>query len=363
MDYRALLVPTSYPTSIPSDYSLEERLRQIKTLHIFNENVNELTPNLHYRVDFNREEEGEPLALFLTLGPYFPREPPEIYLSPAPTHHPWTDTFGRVVRAPGLLAYNGQHTDLGRLVQAIKRQFQLTPLTIVSSTPNENGQNNYTNSSTTPAPPLPSSIRSPPNTTATKNSFYTTRPFPPPLQEDSSSSVYFPELAHLSIDKLKELDSDPTSLKYFYKTECDTRRGFIERHDEELSSLRTELKHLETNNSTAAKTLESETSELRAKKGDLESFKSKLISETERFVALKKEIGGLPEVCDKFRKASHQREDESDRIAEQFLDGEFQNIDAFLKEYLPLRNEYHKRKSQSEKLGERLRKKSTHFPF
>eukprot|EP00096_Caligus_rogercresseyi_P003078 TRINITY_DN1562_c0_g1_i1.p1 TRINITY_DN1562_c0_g1~~TRINITY_DN1562_c0_g1_i1.p1 ORF type:complete len:349 (+),score=119.36 TRINITY_DN1562_c0_g1_i1:32-1078(+) len=348
MDYRSSILPqqpSGYPASNPGvpcfDSSLGERARQIKTLRVFNENVSELRSNAQYRVDFEGQG-GVALALILNLGPYFPREPPEIYLSPVPQHHPWTDPSGRVIAAPGLMAYNARHTDLGRLVGAIKRQFQLTPVLTSSS-----------NGLSTPSPPYP----------------HPQGLLPPsqPLEDNkinhSPPSLSFPELSGLSNERLQELSSDPESLATFLKTESPTVAHYLSAHKSERDSLRGEIETASETLSGLSEELQGLSQTLASRESTWESLKSELISSTEAYVSAKGSTEEcLRHACDKFRRSAAEREESSDKLAESFLDGESEGgVEGFLKDYFALRKEYHLRKAQGEKLSEVLRRRKSHF--
>ncbi|CAH1642245.1 unnamed protein product [Spodoptera littoralis] len=108
---------------LPRQYYSEQdiRKRQIDTLKIFNDHVTEVNENSEYRVEFVAD--GKNMSLLVILGPDFPNEKPSIFVNP-PIPHPWIgENSNKVVGAPGLVNYT-LHSDLGRVVQAIIREFQ-----------------------------------------------------------------------------------------------------------------------------------------------------------------------------------------------------------------------------------------------
>lgn len=108
---------------LPWNYYSEQdtRKRQIDTLKVFNDNVTEISENSEYRVDFVAGNKN--MSLNVVLGPEFPNEKPLIYVNP-PAAHPWVlENSNQVTGAPGLLNFT-VHSDLGRVVQAIIREFQ-----------------------------------------------------------------------------------------------------------------------------------------------------------------------------------------------------------------------------------------------
>ncbi|CAG9135153.1 unnamed protein product [Plutella xylostella] len=165
------------------------RKRQIDTLKIFNDNVTEISANEEYRVDFNAD--GRSMSLSIILTPEFPSEKPVIFVNPA-FPHPWiAENSNQVLGAPGLLNYT-QHSDLGRVVQAIIREFQKS------------------------APRMPS------NEEETTNEHQHTA---------STVPLMFPELQNLTIEELQEilenqdlqdqfLESDPQLLQLDLETEA-----------------------------------------------------------------------------------------------------------------------------------------------
>lgn len=111
------------PIMLPRPYYTEQdaRKRQIDTLKIFNEHVVEINENSEYCIEFHAS--GTNMSLNVILGPEFPTEKPTIYVNP-PIVHAWVgENSNQVVGAPGLINYT-QHSDLGRVVQAIIREFQ-----------------------------------------------------------------------------------------------------------------------------------------------------------------------------------------------------------------------------------------------
>ncbi|XP_058805587.1 vacuolar protein sorting-associated protein 37A [Phymastichus coffea] len=100
-----------------------KRKRQIDTLKIFNDNVLELQQDVEYQVLFNAGERC--MAIMVSLSPDFPLEKPVLRVSP-PIKHKWCNEHSEITSAPGLLNFT-VHSDLGRVVQAIIREFSKNP--------------------------------------------------------------------------------------------------------------------------------------------------------------------------------------------------------------------------------------------
>nr|XP_050853392.1 vacuolar protein sorting-associated protein 37A isoform X2 [Vespula vulgaris] len=104
-----------------------KRKRQIDTLKIFNDNVAELREDVEYQVQFNAGERR--MAIMVSLSPEFPLEKPVLRVSP-PINHPWCNEHSEIISAPGLLNFT-VHSDLGRVVQAIIREFSKNPPQVI----------------------------------------------------------------------------------------------------------------------------------------------------------------------------------------------------------------------------------------
>ncbi|KAJ8667493.1 hypothetical protein QAD02_009156 [Eretmocerus hayati] len=106
-----------------NENAASKRKRQIDTLKIFNDNVSELQEDVEYRVEFDAGNKR--MAIMVSLSPEFPLEKPVLRVSP-PIIHKWCNEHSEIVNAPGLLNFT-VHSDLGRVVQAIIREFSKNP--------------------------------------------------------------------------------------------------------------------------------------------------------------------------------------------------------------------------------------------
>ncbi|XP_059057746.1 vacuolar protein sorting-associated protein 37A-like [Achroia grisella] len=154
---------------LPRSYYNEQdlRKRQIDTLKIFNDHVIEIDENSEYSVEFTAD--GKNMSLNVVLSPEFPNENPSIYVNPA-VLHPWiAENSNQIVGAPGLVNYS-LHSDLGRVVQAIIREFQRS----LPKLPNDDKCNDTS-----------------------------------PQSQVSVQSLMFPELEEFNIDELQEILENP----------------------------------------------------------------------------------------------------------------------------------------------------------
>ncbi|KAK3914797.1 Vacuolar protein sorting-associated protein 37A [Frankliniella fusca] len=198
------------------DFKLK-RKRQIDTLKIFNDNVQEIQPGAEYRVEFWSDTRR--LAILVQLGPDFPLEKPILLVSPN-VAHPWVDHCGRITSAPGLINFT-QHSDLGRVVHAIVREFELRPPVWMGAESSSSTveSSNPTESSAQPAIPTMSASQ--------------------PVQQTPLPQMIFPELAELSLSELQALMDNQ-----------DRRNEFIEQSpvsqelDEQLDQLMLSIENL-----------------------------------------------------------------------------------------------------------------------
>jgi len=152
-----------------------DRRKQINTLLIFNENVSEVSPNLRYRVDFTAGSDA--LVMIIDLPPKFPapgsQNRPVIRIESSQgsgygLRHSWLDGRGNVIGAPGLNAY-GTHSELGRVVQAIKRAFEKDPPVVYGG---HQPNNSHSVSTATGAAPYGTSSTTVPPSSQTNPAMY-----------------------------------------------------------------------------------------------------------------------------------------------------------------------------------------------
>ena len=129
--------------SVPNNLA---KRKQINTLKIFNDNVIEIRQEQEYRIFFSSENSSEDrLVMVIFLPETFPlntRPVIKIFFSggghgddhhknnvdfETKMTHPWLDiNSSSVIGSPGLNTF-GVHSELGRVVQAIKREFEKNP--------------------------------------------------------------------------------------------------------------------------------------------------------------------------------------------------------------------------------------------
>lgn len=323
-------------SGLGGDPSIDRR-KQINTLLIFNENVSEIQPNLHYRVDFTSG--GRQLSLVIFLPPEFPKVRPTVLVEPRNVRHPWIREDGAVIGAPGLISF-GIHSDLGRVVQAIKRELEKNPPLFPPQHPqaSSNQGHSLVNGATPfahqqqPSQPqggvYPGAIRHPSQASN------------PTTQSPVSQESQIPELSKLKPEELQELSQNPVALKSFVRSLQNQKQ--TESINQNISAVRNQIDEL--------------LSERRRLADDIETKRGQLLQEVDRYHSLRERLqqtaSGIKEyrsrysvrnLCDLMQASSLADEEQSEKCAENFLAGHL-DVDQFLAGYVELRRSHHKKK-------------------
>ncbi|XP_039279648.1 vacuolar protein sorting-associated protein 37A [Nilaparvata lugens] len=332
-----------------------ERKKQIDTLKIFNANVSEVQEDVEYKIEFNSG--GKPLALIVKLSPEFPLEKPVLQIVPTVVHN-WVTESGLVTSAPGLLNFT-RYSDLGRVVQAIIREFELRPPPFLSDEQSpsasvqqnacsrDGGQsvggaplspNNFSYSTTPPSTYWDYTHSHGSNATAIQPNCSNATPVQPSM---------FPELSSMSTDELKRLYSS------------------VDRIDELLESTKA-VQDLDRTKDDLITKIEEVSKENLSKEPVLNKLREDILERQEVFSNLKSQFEVLnseyqkladrfsPEsICESLQAAVIKSDEKSEAVAEMFLEGEM-DVDAFLVAYENSRTVSHCRKTKEEKLSHQL---------
>ncbi|CAH0558209.1 unnamed protein product [Brassicogethes aeneus] len=305
------------------------RKSQINTLKVFNANVNEVSEGQEYQIAF--DSGCNKLILNVLLGSEFPKEKPKLKISPV-VIHPWVNAEGEITSAPGLLNFT-VHSDLGRVVQAITREFERNPPPLIGHDNKKMSPCNSVldgeHSRTSPSFPTLPVIKS----------------FSPPSHTPITSQ--FPQLNHLSIEELQ-----------FLKENADRQQEFIE----EMQCINNQQRVLDECIAQIEELAESNLS----KQQQLEDLRfgidsrieevTKLAFENERLLGIYQDLSDKyspRNIQDQLRIAASQAELEGEKIAENFLKGEM-DVDRFVNQYISTRKLCQMRKTKEEKLGHQL---------
>ncbi|KAL0279540.1 UNVERIFIED_CONTAM: hypothetical protein PYX00_001071 [Menopon gallinae] len=282
------------------------RKRQIDTLKVFNDNVTEIKEDAEYRVDFIAGD--IPMCLHISLPLEFPNEKPQIIVQP-PVQHPWVNDRAETKNAPGLLNFT-VHSDLGRVVQVIIREFQNRPPPVITM-----GHTSNPSTSGLPVPPVVCSV---------------------------------PELLTLSISELQLINEDDDYLDEFIMS-LRLYQDYSELVDRRIN----EVEAIARDNLS--------------KQGKLEKLRKKVIKRVEQAQKLKTSFDEkhkeYEKLCERYhpesirevlRLAAIQSDEESEMIAERFLNNEI-DIEQFLNQYIEKRKISQIRKTKEEKLSNQLK--------
>ncbi|XP_012156942.1 vacuolar protein sorting-associated protein 37A [Ceratitis capitata] len=327
---------TAQPPQHMQCNNLDFRKRQIDTLKVFNDNVVEVAEQEEYCIHF--ESSGRTLLLTVKLSVNFPNERPKIVISPTVQHHWVNAATGEVETAPGLLNYS-QHSDLGRVVQAIIREYERfpppfanigSPITIPTRVTNIN------NATATPTSYAAKSLDS-----SNENS---------PLDSSKSSKMNessLPNLSTLSLDELKQLDSDPQFFDDFIE-----EMSVVQHLNEELDSMISQVEIISRENESK----ETHLVELKRKLSDdvtaLKNLGEKCDQLNKKY--LKKSEEYAPQhIRELLQIAASNADSECERHVEQFLNGKI-DVQTFLNNYTHSKKISAERKAKEERLGHQL---------
>ncbi|XP_071449516.1 vacuolar protein sorting-associated protein 37A [Hetaerina americana] len=325
------------------DNSATKRKRQIDTLKVFNDNVTEVQEDVEYKVNFSAG--GQIMAIIATLPPDFPHENPILKVYP-PVNHPWVNDQGLITGAPGLLNFT-VHSDLGRVVQAIIREFEKKPPPLAMLGSQQEGYNLSQQPSSTP----PHSTSSPPPPPAP--------PSPtPPMGLLSRNSDGIPGSSRRITSLFPDLVSVPTSeLQRLWENEDRLEEAVLGLP--EILQLQATVDELMARNEEIAR-------ETLSKQPLLESLKQSVIEKLETVATLKETYESLsqkyqqisemyspPQIKEALWQAATRSDEESEHVAEEFLSGEVE-VEQFLDLYIEKRMLSHSRRIKEEKLSQQL---------
>jgi len=328
---------------IPSIFrasTYENRRRQIDTLKIFNDNVLEIQADNEYQVRFRSGRND--LTLHVYLSKDFPNDKPSLKVLPV-VLHPWVNRDGEICSAPGLLNFT-VHSDLGRVVQAIIREFVRNPPHLA-------------NNDLAASPSIP--IRNNDNSKISPT-FY--QKFSPPVQQtfqhiasNSLLNTYqpqtlaFPELASMSVEELQFLN------------ECSERREeFLDNLPQSkemkktLEDLMTQIEELVDSNLVKKEKIDELKQDVQLKVEEV----TKLAFETENL------IGAYQNLAEKYspkniknllHDAADEENNNSEKIAESFIRGDL-DVEKFVLDYVKSRSLAQVRKTKEEKLSQQLQR-------
>lgn len=291
-----------------------DRKRQINTLNIFNANVQVIKENEEYSIAFTSGQRS--ITLTVIIGADFPNEKPRIILSPA-IQHPWCNiSSGEIEKAPGLLNYT-PHSDLGRIVQAIIREFEKYPPPIVNDNTSPVANGNSGNEGAVG------------------------------LTTINTTESTIPELSKLSLDELKKLDTDPEFFDDFIE-----EMSVVQALNNELDTMINEVERISKEN----KSKENHLSDIKIKlKNDFHTLKS--LGEKYDKLNLqykeKSEEFAPQHIRELLQIAASNADSDCEKHVEHFLSGKI-DVQTFLNRYTESKKISAMRKAKEERLAHQL---------
>ncbi|XP_057670851.1 vacuolar protein sorting-associated protein 37A isoform X2 [Diorhabda carinulata] len=304
------------------------RKHQINTLKIFNENVAEIIEGEEYDLYFNSG--GNNLCLKVSLPKDFPNEKPSLKIIPTIVHT-WITSDGDITSAPGLLNWT-VHSDLGRVVQAIIREYQRTPPPLAVNQ----------SASMSPTIPINGEIRASPINFST---FSNMKSFSPPPHPQQILSI--PELSTLTLDELQFLNENTDKQDEFIE-----QLAPIKEQNKALDSLIQNVEELAESNFSK----EDKLKELKKSVENRLEEITKLAFENERLHSVYQQLYDkyAPRNIQEQLKLEAEKADiESERVAESFLNGDI-DVDKFVSDFIKIKTLSQSRKTKEEKLGQQL---------
>jgi len=290
-----------------------KREQQIDTLKVFNENVTEINFDKEYSVECPTKAGN--LSLIIDLGPTFPLEKPIMKVYPKIIHK-WVDTNGQIVLAPGLMNFT-IHSDLGRVVQVIRREFELDQSLILA-----NDSNSFSVNVTT------GSIN---NTTTS-------------LTNDKE----FGGLAKLTSTELLRLNNNVDCLDEFI-----SELPSIEVSNKSIENTITKIMDLANSNMSKQEPMNKLRSEITNQLETIESYQKSYAALSTKYVKLSEKYSPQS-ISDNLKISALKCDEESERIAEKFLAGDM-NCDEFLQIYVKSRTKSYIRKGKEDRLNYQLK--------
>lgn len=350
----------------------QQRQRQIESVKSSHSSVVEIQKDVEYRLPFTAN--NKTINLNILLPPQFPQEKPVVSVFPPVRHHLVDKQMCTMVTSP-MIANFTMHSDLGKIIQTILDEFRKNP-PVLASTSSSFPYCFSSPAGMAPYPPqgfpfinpyptqestVPCIVDSGPGfnilrPAAPAYGLITDLPLPVPTI-DSSEQLglnghsykmpdlpdHFSELLELSNSQLTDLnENEDLRLGHFMgspqlKQICTDKNDLVS-YIEELAKRNLQLEPR----------LETKRQDLLDKYDQLSQLKRTFEKKMQRQHELS-ESCSLSALQARLKVAAHQAEEESEVIAEEFLEGKVE-IDDFLSSFMDKRTLCHCRRAKEEKL-------------
>lgn len=367
----------------------QQRQRQIESLKAAHPSLAEIQKDVEYRIPFTVN--NSTISVNILLPPQFPQEKPAVSVYPPVGHHLVDSNNGTMITSP-LIANFGMHSDLGKVIQSLLDEFWKSPPALMSTTgaagfpymykpsgiapyptqafhyPRHVGPSHTAPAGPGPAPaPMPhpgvDSAHGPPRAPAPYG-LISDLPLPVPTADSQvglNGHIYkmpeipesFPELCDLNLTQLSNMSENEDVLLEFFVTLPQLKQ--ITSDKEELV---TNIVDLAKKNLQMEPQLEGKRQEMLYKYEQLTQMKSAFETRLQRQHELS-ESCSLSTLQARLKVAAHQAEEESEEMAQNFLEGRT-DIDEFLTSFMEKRTLCHSRRAKEEKLQQSI---NTHGPY
>ncbi|XP_066429480.1 vacuolar protein sorting-associated protein 37A [Eleutherodactylus coqui] len=349
----------------------QQKQRQIDSLKACHSNISEIQKDVEYRLPITIK--NLTININILLPQQFPQDKPIITVFPPIRHH-LVDKQGTNVISP--LVYNfTMHSDLGKIVQNLLEEFWKNPPTLAPTSGsfpfNPAGRPPYphigfpfhlppfstqeTNRSVPVSDPLPSAYNTA-KAAAPSYGLITDLPVPVPISEVGTNGFTykmpdlpetFPELTDLSVSQLTEMMEQEEVLFEQFMSLPQLKQIIEDKED-----LVKNIEELAKKNLQMEPILESKRQALLEKYELLTEMKTTFEKKMQRQHELS-ESCSLSALQARLKVAAHEAEEESDNIAENFLEGKTE-IDDFLTLFMEKRTCCHSRRAKEEKLQQSI---------
>ncbi|XP_077462464.1 vacuolar protein sorting-associated protein 37A isoform X2 [Stigmatopora argus] len=368
----------------------QQRQRQIETLQAAHPSIAEIQKDVEYRIPFTVNKST--ITFNILLPPQFPQEKPVVSIYPPVGHHLIDSKNGTSITSP-LITNFGMHSDLGKVIQSLLDEFWKSPPTLLST-----GQSGFPymykplgippfpppsyhyglyhvgQSKTPPLAPFPSGVGPGlhPGVEAVHVShrqldtygLITDLLLPVPvgdLEAGLNGQMYkmpeipasFSELSELNLTQLSDMSEKEDDLLRFFVTLPQLK--IVSSDKEELV---TNIVEMAKRNLMMEPRLEGKRQDVIFKFEQLTQLKSVFETKIQRQHDLS-ESRRVSTLQTRLKVAAHQAEEDSEGIAETFLEGLI-DIDEFLICFIEKRMLCHSRRAKEEKLQQSIQ---THEQF
>ncbi|XP_034628664.1 vacuolar protein sorting-associated protein 37A isoform X1 [Trachemys scripta elegans] len=363
---------------LPALTSLQQqKQRQIESLRSAHSAIAEIQKDVEYRLPFTVN--NLTININVLLPPQFPQEKPVISVFPPIRHH-LMDKQGVYVACP-LISNFTMHSDLGKIIQSLLDEFWKNPPVLAPSSTSfpylyskPAGMPPYTPQGFPFLPPYPSqetnrSIASVPvadsgyttdKPAAPSYGLITDLPLPVPttealLQVGQNGFTYkmpdvpdaFPELSELSIPQLTDMNEQEDILLEQFVNLPQLKQIIMDKDD-----LVKSIEELAKKNLLLEPSLEAKRQTVLDKYEQLTQMKATFEKKMQRQHELSESCSSSA-LQARLKVAAHEAEEESDTIAEDFLEGKME-IDDFLSSFMEKRTICHCRRAKEEKLQQAI---------